>query len=308
MRDAIFQTMGLQLGQFNAERRVLNTNPQLPVQQHEYLGRIFPRMNEIVAGIYDGTRENPIVDAIVLAEEIRRDAPARPNLPPLILPPLNLQQLILEEQIQVARGILNIPMPPPAPRLRALPQGELARFVQDNQNVHTEVSVRQTKDVIACVLRIPVPAEYKSPSLKTMGEIVLECPMTKKAAFQFTSKYCADEDIYEYGAGIYARVTDCVWQYIKNSPDKADLCKIFAQEMEDSIGMCAQGNLTRLCNVLSGYLEGVNMESTGEQLQRRMALLMEVDRPEDRLAQGRALLEELHIPNAEWRAWLDALA
>ena len=140
-----------------------------------------------------------------------------------------------------------------------------------------------------------------------MGEIVLECPLTKKAAWQFSSKYCADEDIYEYGAGIYARVTDCVWQYIKNSPDKADLCKIFAQELQDSVGMCAQGNLTRLCNVLAGYLDGINMETQGEQLQRRMALLMDLNDPAVRLAQGRALLAELAVPVDQHVAWLEAL-
>lgn len=345
IRDALFERMGLQLGDFDAGRRVLNANRQLPAEQSNYLDRVFPRMNQIVAGIYDGTNENPIVDAIQLAGRIRHEAPAQIVAPPPIVPPpVNLQQLLLEEQIQVARGIINIPMPPPPPRLparelqaephehaiqldvvhvqnilnlipplmpeiraRPQPQGELARFVQDNQNVHTSAAVKQTKDIINRVLRIPVPAEYKSPSLKTMGEIVLECPLTKKAAWQFSSKYCADEDIYDYGAGIYARVTDCVWQYIKNSPDKADLCKIFAQELQDSVGMCAQGNLTRLCNVLAGYLDGINMESQGEQLQRRMALLMDLDDRAVRLAQGRALLAELAVPVDQHAPWLEAL-
>ena len=287
IRDALQETMNLRLGDFDPQRRVLTANPALPAQQQEYLARIFPHMNAIVAGIYDGTRVIPIVEAITLAEQIRREAPGRPAADVHGIP------------LDVLRNVLL--------QVEPLPQGELARFVADRQNVHTEAAVKQTKDIIDRVLRIPVPADYKSPHLKTMGEIVLECPLTKKAAWQFSSKYCADEDIYEYGAGVYARVADCVWQYIKNSSDKADLCKIFALEMEDSIGMCAQGNLTRLCNVLAGYLEGINMESPGEQMQQRMANISKLPNAAHRLAQGRALLAEFHVPPAEWAPWLEAL-
>jgi hypothetical protein len=43
--------------------------------------------------------------------------------------------------------------------------------------------------------------------------------------------------------------------YSKHSPNNEDLKKILASELEDNIGMCQQGNLTRLCNILSGYLD-----------------------------------------------------
>jgi hypothetical protein len=280
--DALFERMNLRLGVFDETRRALHANQGLEGVRRVFVHGIFEEMNRIVAGIYDGTLMNPIVDAVVLAERIRRDAPGAPPRIPAV--------------------------PPPMPQIRAAPVGELARFVQDNQNVHTVAAVQQTKDVVDRVLRIAVPEDYRSPSLKTMGEIVLSCPMTKKAAQQFTAKYCMDEDIYEYGAGIYARVADSVWQYIKNSPDKESLCRIFADEMSDSIGMCAQGNLTRLCNVLAGYLEGVNMQSQAEKLQNKMARIAELENAAERLAQGRSVLRELNVPAVEWNNWLDALA
>jgi hypothetical protein len=188
------------------------------------------------------------------------------------------------------------------------PDGELGRFAADAQNVHTTAAVKQTKDVIDRVLRIAVPDDYKSPNLSTMAEVLGGVKMSKPAAQQFAVKYCADEDIYDYGKGIYARVADAVWQFVKNSPDRTDLCKIMGVELTDSVGMCAQGNLTRLCNVLAGYLDGINTESLGEQLQRRMAALMVLDSDIDRLTQGKSVLQELAVPEAEWGAWLEALA
>lgn len=196
-----------------------------------------------------------------------------------------------------------------APRRQQARPGELAQFAQDRQNVHTTVMVKQTKDIIDRVLKIAVPEEYRyTNGHKTLAEVLLDVAMSDKAADWFVDKYLKHESIYEYPAGIYAKVCDSVWQYVRASPDKADLCRIMRTELEDNIGMCAQGNLTRLCNVLAGYMEGINTESPGEVLQRRMAKLMEVDDDAERLTQGKKILEELAVPHAEWAPWLEALA
>jgi hypothetical protein len=123
------------------------------------------------------------------------------------------------------------------------------------------------------------------------------------------AKYCQDENIYELGLGIYGRVLDCVWQYILKSPDRADLCKILKQEMEDNIGMCAQGNLTRLCNILAGYMEGIGpQESPAEVLGRKLPLLLEIEDMTERLEAAYKLLVELKVPQHEWVDWAQPLA
>jgi hypothetical protein len=198
--------------------------------------------------------------------------------------------------------IIDIWMTAPRPR----PLGELGQFANDNQNVHRAATVQMVTDVIDRVLKIPVPPEYVGN--RTTGEILLHVPMCPESVQWFIKKYYAQEDIYEYGNGIYSRVTNSVWQYIKHSPDKKDLCSIFSTEIKDSIGMCAQGNLTRICNVLAGYLEGVNTETQGEQLQRRMAKLMDLENPEDRIREGKKILEELSVPLAEQDSWIEALS
>lgn len=190
-------------------------------------------------------------------------------------------------------------------------QGELAEFVNDRQNVHTTAAVKQTKEIVERIRKIPVPEEYRwhaTESSKTPFEIGLECKLSQKAAWQMISQYAQDTAIYDIEPGIYGKVLDCVWQYIKNSPDKADLCVIIKSEMEDNIAMCAQGNLSRICNVLAGILEGVgSQESLSERLGRLFGPLMEIEDLRDRIARGINILQENHVPSDEWSAWMDPL-
>lgn len=191
-------------------------------------------------------------------------------------------------------------------------QGELRRFINDNQNVHTQAAVQQTKDIVQKILNIPVPLEYRwnmSECSKTPGDIIVRCKLTPKGSWQMISKYCQDEDIYELGRGIYGKVLDGVWQYVLNSSDKEDLYVILKQEMEDNIGMCAQGNLSRLCNILAGYMEGVGpQESPAEILGRKLPLLMEIEDDNERIGAAFKLLVELAIPQEQWLSWIEPLA
>jgi hypothetical protein len=188
--------------------------------------------------------------------------------------------------------------------------GEDAQIARDNQGVHRERIVKQTKEIVARVIKIPVPDEYKwsTGSVKTPGEIMMECKITQAAGWQLMSQYAQPVSIYDMGAGIYGKVLDSVWQYIKGSPDKADLCRILKQEMQDNVGMCAQGNLTRICNILAGYMEGVgSTESLAERLGRLMPGLMSVEDQKERVRQAVNLLKENGAPREEWADWVGAL-
>jgi hypothetical protein len=186
---------------------------------------------------------------------------------------------------------------------------ELAELAADRQNVHTDVVVEKVKRTVETVLKIPVPPEYQTETLKTSGEIILECGLTKQSAWQMMAKYCADDDIYDMGHGIYGRVLNSVWQYIKASPHAEDLKKILAVELKDNIGMCAQGNLSRLCNILSGYLDGVDTEakSKNEIIGERFSAITNIIDLQQRVEAGQRVLEELQVPAEEHGQWLEAL-
>ena len=102
---------------------------------------------------------------------------------------------------------------------------------------------------------------------------------------------------------------DGVWQYIKNSEHKADLCKILKAELKDNIGMCLQGNLTRICNVLAGYLEGIGSHETpADRLGRELPKLMEIEDDAKRVEAAKKVLMDVGLPETEWGAWLEAVA
>ena len=186
-------------------------------------------------------------------------------------------------------------------------QRELEAFANDRQNVHTTVVVNAVKTMISKILEIPVPEEYRTENMKTLSEVIDQCQPSMKAVWQMAAKYCNNEDIYDMGPGIYAKVLNSVWQFIKNSEHSDDLKKILASELVDSVGMCAQGNLSRICNVLTGYMDGLDVRSDREVLGDKMSELRNIENVQQRIQIGRALLHNTHIPETEWAPWLEAL-
>jgi len=187
----------------------------------------------------------------------------------------------------------------------------LAAFANDRQNVHTSGAVKQTMDVIKEILKIEVPVEYRwnmKTVSKTMSEIISECELSPASAWQMVAKYCSDERIYDLQSGIYGKVLDCVWQYIKTSMDKEDLKKILKAEMRDNIGMCAQGNLSRLTNILAGYIECVVVvESMADKLGRLLPPLMNIDDLDERLITAARIFVQAELPEDQWEAWASGL-
>jgi uncharacterized protein YchJ len=210
----------------------------------------------------------------------------------------------------IAQAAAAARIPPPAPPAPAPAEG-LRGFSLDNQNVHRKESVKMTTEAVTRVLKILVPKEYawntKRVS-KTPGEIIADCELDPHACVQFMNRYLQNEEIYGLGAGIYGKVIDGIWQYIKGSDDKADLCKILRSELKDSVRMCLAGNLTRICNVVAGYLDGIgSYESQAERLGRLMPKLMEIEDDEARFEAAKKVLAEVGLPKTDWDAWLEAV-
>ena len=209
-------------------------------------------------------------------------------------------------------GQLILPAQRLGARAMAVPNPNvLARIANDNQNVHTQLVVEQTKKNIAEILKISVPELFKWQRNRlsmTYKQIILFCHLSPKSAWQFSAMYCSDATIYDLEPGIFGKVVDGVWQFIKNSPDKQDLKKILAAELRDNIGMCAQGNLSRMCNVLQGYLEGIGQkESVNAILGREFGKLMELENQVERESRGAGILRENNVPETEWETWLEPL-
>ena len=208
------------------------------------------------------------------------------------------------------QGIQNIIDRPEPPRRKKV--GELGKFSADLQNVHTTAAVNNTNTILDKILKIEVPADYKwnmETVSKTPGEVISECRLSIRAANTMMSKYTSSANVYNLGSGAYGRVLDCVWQYVRNSKDKTDLCAIFKVELEDNIGMCEQGNLSRLANVLSGYLDDVGcIGGHAEELGREFPKLWEIDDEDERVEEGNKILDRLKIADEGVRKeWIGSL-
>lgn len=250
---------------------------------------------------------------VELLERSQRDEVMRTGVDPDRAANLRREQDIIRRQLDNQRRIEAEMLHIENMRIQQeVNRGELARFAADNQNVHTTQTVIITKQIVERLLKIPVPNDYKwdkHQCSKTPGDIIMTCKLSSKAAWQMTAKYCQDESIYNMENGIYGKTLDGVWQYILNSPDKEDLCRCLKQEMEDNIGMCAQGNLSRLCNILAGYMEGVgSQESLADILGREFSKLMEIENLQERLTKAFYVLKENNVPIVDWKKWLDPLA
>lgn len=203
----------------------------------------------------------------------------------------------------IANAVANV-----VDRLNGRQMGDLEAFARDNQNVHTRQVVENVKLTVRKILEIEIPPEFETETLRTPGEIILVCGLSKKAAWQMMAKYCSEESIYDM-EGIYPKVLNAVWQFIHHSEDREDLIKILKSEMEDNIGMCAQGNLSRLCNILNGYLDGIQLdtESLSEKIGKRIAPLMEIESIIERVERAYQVMRELNVPANEWEVWIAPL-
>jgi hypothetical protein len=86
-----------------------------------------------------------------------------------------------------------------------------------------------------------------------------------------------------------------------------NLFKILKIELEDNVDMCAQGNLSRLCNVLGGYLEGISTASTADILGDQLPPLMSIESPYARLTAAIEILRTYNVPEDTWSDWLEPL-
>jgi hypothetical protein len=94
---------------------------------------------------------------------------------------------------------------------------------------------------------------------------------------------------------------------VKGHDDKSLLIKTLKTELEDNIGMCAQGNLSRLCNVLQGYVDGLSVTPIAEILGDLFPPLMEIESADERRERGLQIMRTYNVPDDQHNDWLESL-
>jgi hypothetical protein len=213
-----------------------------------------------------------------------------------------VQNAWTEEAARIAQ-----PRAPPRPPA----ENRLQRLAGDAQNVHTTEVVRQSREGEELLLAVPTDGKH------TCIEITTAFSARFKGDFSHFLGILTDintwysrSEVRVRGDRLYARLLDGLWALIKQQPKdiRTELVTRLWQEIGEANGMCAEGHISRLVNVMVGFNDHFKPPvSTGELLQSRLAAISVSNVSlEMKLKEARAVLEELHIPTAEHAVWLEA--
>jgi len=199
------------------------------------------------------------------------------------------------------------------------PAGTLAAFAADTQNVHTGVVSNQTHEGVKKLLAVPVPSGQADRTKAFVARLLKDCMVAKMVTQQVATRIYADFDHWykvstcrAQADWLYKRVFDGLILTIAANPNggvKIELFKRLFEEMKDSLGMCCDGHITRLINVLAGFDEAFAPEkSVGEKTQELFAALAGKECALlEKVAEGCLNLRKWGVPEDEWEPWIDAL-
>lgn len=201
-----------------------------------------------------------------------------------------------------------------------LPRGQMGRLAADNQNVHTAQVAKQTNEN----LDLLVEATPSTPG-DTLTTLTRWWMFRPKPAFE--EYWRVMEDVHHWywkqtckktNDRLYKRALEGLVEKILQATDggtkEADelfeeLVKRLWEECSEAVGMCCEGHLARLSNVLVGFDDAFKPPiPVGEVLQQKMAAIAELKvSPKHKLQRAVELMDELKIPIADRAPWLEAL-
>lgn len=190
------------------------------------------------------------------------------------------------------------------------PEGgiDLRAFAADTQSVHRSSVQNTTQRIIQQLIARPVPADQETVYEINVDFDNPEIVGWRNEAYKMTTMNMFTDEYFSLEAFSvkYGDVVDRVWAFIRGHAERVELTIRLAQEISEGVGMCANGKMARLVNVLQGYDETLETEPPREVFQSAIAALMK--RPlAEREARARELFIEYRIPAEEHDVWLEPL-
>jgi len=196
-------------------------------------------------------------------------------------------------------------VPPAAPTLAAISL--------DRQNVHTRAVSEQTNKGLEILLNAGRGFVMRSPEwmasrwlLRGYANWTDVVMVVNDMQRWYGTETCRTHRDWLYRTalnGLYMLI-----RKIENNETKTEVYQRVYEECKESVGMCCDGHISRLCNVLVGFDEAFAPPVPfGEILQNKMAAIaaLEVD-TDEKVRQAMAFFEEFAVPATERSAWLEA--
>lgn len=191
------------------------------------------------------------------------------------------------------------------------PVENLGKIATDSQSVHSVSATKSTNDGIFILEKQEVPSGQKT--VDEIREIWLKKfnPEQVERLIRDMKDWGSRVQVMDKKKNLYKSVLRGLWAKIKSFDDaelKAELIKRLFEECTEALGMCADGHVGRLVNVLIGFDEQFKSNiSPKEYFQNNMALIAKSEVPlAFKIDQAKKLMEELDIPQEEREAWLEA--
>ena len=202
------------------------------------------------------------------------------------------------------------------------PVAQLKDIVQNEQSVHTIVVLKATNEGIGILSSVSV-----IPGQKTLAEIGaawlklsrqdlrLEkeesvVPQIKRVIADMT-EWGKKSTVMHKTDNVYRKTLRGLWAKIKatDPATQKELVKRLWEECSEARGLCADGHVGRLVNVLVGFDEEFKSSITNkEYFQNNMSLIANSTAPlAFKVEQASKLMDELGMPEEERGVWLEAL-
>jgi len=212
-------------------------------------------------------------------------------------------------RVGIPPDLLQLQIVPPPPL-----RNNLAAIAADRQNVHTRVVSEQTNKGLEKLLEeSKTSGSLRAPEwfaarwlIKSYGKWDNVVRTVNDMIRWYDTRSCRTHNdwLYEKALnGLYSMI-----RKLKDNETKQELYQRVFEECFESIGLCCDGHISRLCNVLVGFDETfVSDVPFGEILQNKMAAIAALDiDTSEKVRQATEFFNEFAVPETERSAWLEA--
>ena len=180
---------------------------------------------------------------------------------------------------------------------------DLEQLSTDKQNVHTKPIV----ETVLIRAKELISFARNSSNEDVVLYLLSDELLSNKAKENMNSYFYSNESIYELSKPTYRMVLQGLWKYIQNQTPiiREEMIERLRQELEDNVGTCAQGNISRLTNVLNGY----DNKSVEPQISLSdiMAQISKEKNLSVRKEKAKETLKKHKVPKEEFKAWMEAI-
>jgi hypothetical protein len=185
---------------------------------------------------------------------------------------------------------------------------ELRHIAQNKQSIHTGPVEKKTIEGIALLEAQVVPANQKTLAEIKATWLLMKNPDLVERTIEDMRVWGSRETVMHRTEHKYKRVLRGLWARIKSyqAEMRDELIQRLWEECSEAYGMCADGHVGRLVNVLSGF-EDIKVKPTMEYFQNKIALIAALDEPlAIKMEKANHLMDELEMPSEQRQPWLDA--